>query len=56
MKRLFSIFAMAAVVLASCVKEQTPVLDGDQNDVIPSENLVEKVFSVGDPESKTYIF
>lgn len=55
MKRLFSIFAMAAVVLASCVKEQTPVLDGDQNDVIPSENLVEKVFTVGDPESKTYI-
>ena len=55
MKKIFSIFAMAAMVLASCVKEQAPALDGDQNGVEPSGNLVEKVFSVGDPESKTYI-
>ena len=55
MKKIFSIFAMAAVVLASCVKEQAPVLGGDQNDVVPSENLVEKVLTVSDLESKTYI-
>lgn len=53
MKKIFSIFAMAAVVLASCVKEQTPVTD--QNGVAPSEGLVEKVFTVSDVESKTYI-
>ena len=55
MKKIFSIFAMAAVVLASCVKEQAPVLNGDQNDVATSGNLVEKVFTVSDVESKTYI-
>ena len=55
MKKIFSIFAMAAMVLASCVKEQAPVLGGDQNDVVPSENLVEKVLTVSDLESKTYI-
>lgn len=55
MKKIFSIFAMAAVVLASCVKEQAPVLNGDKNDVATSGNLVEKVFTVGDLESKTYI-
>ena len=55
MKKIFSIFAMAAMMLASCVKEQAPALDGDQNGIEPSGNLVEKVFSVGDPESKTYI-
>ena len=47
MKKIFSIFAMAAMMLASCVKEQAPALDGDQNGIEPSGNLVEKVFSVG---------
>ena len=55
MKKIFSIFAMAAVVLASCVKEQAPVLGGDNNEIVPSGELVEKVFTVGDIESKTYI-
>ena len=55
MKKLFSVFAMAAVVLASCVKEQAPVVDGEQNNIDPSDMLVEKVFTVGDIESKTYI-
>lgn len=55
MKKIFSIFAMAAMVLASCVKEQAPVLGGEQNDVVPSGELVEKVFTVGTTETKTYI-
>lgn len=55
MKKIFSIFAMAAMVLASCVKEQAAVLGGDQNDVVPSGELVEKVFTVGTTETKTYI-
>ena len=55
MKKIFSIFAMAAVVLASCVKEQAPVAGGDPNEIVPSGELVEKVFTVGDVESKTYI-
>ena len=57
MKKLSMIFAMAAVVLTSCLKEENPTTPGttDKNDFEPSGVLVEKVFTVGTSETKTYI-
>ena len=57
MKKLSMIFAMAAVVLTSCLKEENPTTPGvtDKNDFEPSGVLVEKVFTAGTSETKTYI-
>ena len=57
MKKLSLIFAMAAIVLTSCLKEEAPVVNenGAQDNIDPSEVLVEKVFTTGDVDSKTYI-
>jgi len=57
MKKIFVMFAMAALVLASCAKEESPLSGNDgQNDAFePSGELVEKVFTVGEIKSKTYI-
>ena len=56
MKKIFVMFAMAALVLASCAKEENPLSGNDgQNDAFePSGELVEKVFTVGEIKSKTY--
>ena len=57
MKKLSLIFAIAAIVLTSCLKEEAPVVNenGAQDNIDPSEVLVEKVFTTGDVDSKTYI-
>lgn len=57
MKKISIIFAMAALIFSSCIKEEAPIVDnnGDQNVADPSELLVEKVFTVGDVDTRTYI-
>lgn len=57
MKKISMIFAMAALIFSSCIKEEAPIVDnnGDQNVADPSELLVEKVFTVGDVDTRTYI-
>lgn len=57
MKKISMIFAMAVLALTSCIKEETPMVDnnGGQDIDTPSELLVEKVFTVGDVDTRTYI-
>ena len=57
MKKISMIFAMAALIFSSCIKEEAPIVDnnGDQNVADPSELLVEKVFTVGDVDTRTFI-
>ena len=57
MKKIFVMFAMSALALTSCLQEENPVSGNDgQNDAFePSGELVEKVFTVGEIKSKTYI-
>ena len=57
MKKISMIFAMAVLALTSCIKEEAPMVDnnGGQDIDTPSELLVEKVFTVGDVDTRTYI-
>ena len=57
MKKIFMMFAAAAVALTSCLKEEAPMVNenGTQDNGGSDEVLVEKVFTVGDIDSKTYI-
>ena len=57
MKKLSMIFAMAAIALTSCLKEEAPVVNenGAQDNSELSDVLVEKIFTVGDVDTKTYI-
>ena len=57
MKKIFVMFAMSALALTSCLQEDNPVVDNNgENDAFePSGELVEKVFTVGEIKSKTYI-
>lgn len=57
MKKLSMIFAMAAIALTSCLKEEAPVVNenGAQDNSEFSDVLVEKIFTVGDVDTKTYI-
>lgn len=57
MKKIFVMFAMSALALTSCLQEENPVSGNNgQNDAFePSGELVEKVFTVGEIKSKTYI-
>ena len=57
MKKISIIFAMAALIFSSCIKEEAPIVDnnGDKDAANPSELLVEKVFTVGDVDTRTYI-
>lgn len=57
MKKLSMIFAMAAIALTSCLKEEAPVVNenGAQDNSELSDVLVEKIFTVGDVDTKTYV-
>ena len=58
MRKISVFIAMAAVALTSCVKEEVPVVEDNNNnqtEFVPSGELVEKVFTVGTADTKTYI-
>ena len=56
MRKISMIFAMAAIVLTSCVKE-TPITTegGNTTDLVPSGELVEMTFTASSAETKTYL-